>query len=293
MVETSRLDGVDVDRFVEDGFVVVRGAVPLDTVVQCRAALWHEIDADPDDPATWTRPVVRIDWMSDPPFVAAANTPVLTETYDRLVGRDRWIPPRGLGTFPVRFPHVDDPGDTGWHIDGGFYVPGENWPYVNLVSRGRGLLMLFLLSDVGPDDAPTRIKVGSHLDVPRYLAGHGERGRSVLDLCEEMDADGTLDAPHRTAAAWRQRGGPATSTSAIPSSSTLHRRSGGRDRGSSRSRRSSSSDPCSRPWTGHSLRWRRWSNERWARSIRVDRGRPPTARLRGSAATAPPAGPPR
>jgi hypothetical protein len=36
---------------------------------------------------------------------------------------------------------------------------------VNVTSRGRALLMLFLFSDVGELDAPTRIRSGSHLDV--------------------------------------------------------------------------------------------------------------------------------
>jgi hypothetical protein len=40
--------------------------------------------------------------------------------------------------------------------------------------------VLFLFSDVGPDDAPTRLMCGSHLAVPEFLArtvgalnGHG------------------------------------------------------------------------------------------------------------------------
>jgi hypothetical protein len=36
--------------------------------------------------------------------------------------------------------------------------------------------MLFLLSDVGECDAPTRIKVGSHLDIARLLEPAGEGG---------------------------------------------------------------------------------------------------------------------
>ena len=41
--------------------------------------------------------------------------------------------------------------------------------------------MLFLFSDVGPDDAPTRIRVGSHLEMARILAPAGEEGRSLGD----------------------------------------------------------------------------------------------------------------
>ena len=42
--------------------------------------------------------------------------------------------------------------------------------------RARGLLALFLLTDVGRHDAPTRLLCGSHLAVPRFLAPYGEAG---------------------------------------------------------------------------------------------------------------------
>jgi hypothetical protein len=41
---------------------------------------------------------------------------------------------------------------------------------MNVRSRERGLLVLFLLSDVDADDAPTELKVGSHRDIPRLRA---------------------------------------------------------------------------------------------------------------------------
>jgi phytanoyl-CoA dioxygenase PhyH len=53
---------------------------------------------------------------------------------------------------------------------------------INARSRGRALLMLFLLSDVGPDDAPTRIRVGSHRIIARELEPHGEAGLSLREL---------------------------------------------------------------------------------------------------------------
>jgi ectoine hydroxylase-related dioxygenase (phytanoyl-CoA dioxygenase family) len=43
-------------------------------------------------------------------------------------------------------------------------------------SRARGLLALFLFTDVGPDDAPTRLICGSHQYVPEFLVEHGEPG---------------------------------------------------------------------------------------------------------------------
>jgi hypothetical protein len=47
------------------------------------------------------------------------------------------------------------------------------------------LLLLFLFSDVGPEDAPTRIRAGSHLDVPAPLAGAGPEGREWSALCAD------------------------------------------------------------------------------------------------------------
>ena len=71
----------------------------------------------PDDPAGWTRPVVRIPHLAHPALVAAANAPRLTAAYDALVGEGRWVPPTAVGSIPVRFPSPEDPGDAGWHVD--------------------------------------------------------------------------------------------------------------------------------------------------------------------------------
>jgi hypothetical protein len=173
------------DRFVQDGFVRIEGAVPPDLVAACRDILWKDTGCDPDDPATWTRPVIRLGDYAQEPFRRAANTPALHAAFDRLVGKGRWLPRGSLGTFPVRFPSPDDPGDAGWHVEASF--PGDDpgdymaWR-VNAASKGRALLMLFLFSDVGENDAPTRIRVGSHLDVPPLLEPAGEAGMSFMEL---------------------------------------------------------------------------------------------------------------
>ncbi|EFC82160.1 phytanoyl-CoA dioxygenase family protein [Parafrankia sp. EUN1f] len=196
-----------VRSFVDDGFVRVPEAFPRTLADEGRSMLWRMTGLDPDDPATWTSPVIRLGGSAERPFHEAANTARLRGAYDQLVGVGRWLPRTGLGTFPIRFPHPDDPGDAGWHMDGGFFPHGATWAWLNIRSRGRALLMLFLFSDVGPDDAPTRIKVGSHLDVPPFLAPSGDPGRDGLELCREMDAAGKLDSPDRpTALATGQAG---------------------------------------------------------------------------------------
>src|SRR5262245_50593857 len=109
----------DVERFVTDGFVHVPGAFPSAVAAECREILWRETGLDPGDPATWTKPVVRLGGYGSAPFRRAANTEALHSAFDRLVGAGRWVPRDGLGTFPIRFPHPDDPGDAGWHMDAG------------------------------------------------------------------------------------------------------------------------------------------------------------------------------
>lgn len=171
-------------RFVTDGFVRIDGAFPRTVADEARALLWRALEARPDDPTSWTRPVVRLGQYADPPFAAAAASPVLHGAFDQLVGPGRWIPPRALGTFPVRFPSPHDPGDTGWHVDMSFDVDKPDFMdwRVNVVSSGRALLMLFLFSDIGEEDAPTRLRAGSHLDIARILAPAGMAGMTLRAL---------------------------------------------------------------------------------------------------------------
>ena len=186
------LSEAEVQQFVHDGFVRLEQAFSRQLADQCRARLWCDTGCDPDDPKTWTRPVIRLDYYDELPFNQAMNTPRLHAAFDQLVGKGRWIPRHNLGTFPVRFPSPDDPGDAGWHVDVSFAGEDSNpddyatWR-VNIISRGRALLILFLLSDIAMNDAPTRIRVGSHLDIARRLEPAGELGimQSALDLSGE------------------------------------------------------------------------------------------------------------
>ncbi|MGI9507707.1 MAG: phytanoyl-CoA dioxygenase [Geminicoccaceae bacterium] len=179
-----------VQQFIQDGFVRLDHAFPKTLADECRDCLWRETGCDRDDPSTWTRPVIRIHGHDGEPFRKAINTPELHTAFDRLIGKGRWRPRSGIGSFPIRFPHPDDPGDAGWHIDKGFpgedAIPGDyNSHRVNIVSKGRALLMLFLFSDVGRDDAPTRIRIGSHRPMARRLVIGGDAGLSAKEIDRE------------------------------------------------------------------------------------------------------------
>jgi hypothetical protein len=176
-------------QFVEEGFVKLENVFSQQTAAEARVILWQALECDPHDPTTWTRPVVRLEDFAQEPFRQAVNNPRLYAAFDELVGKGRWVPRQSLGGFPIRFPHPDDPNDTGWHVDAGFppdLTDGPVMSYfewrVNLHSKGRALLMLFLFSDVDKNDAPTRIRLGSHLRVPQLLRDAGADGLSSLEL---------------------------------------------------------------------------------------------------------------
>lgn len=185
----KELTTTQIDDFINNGFVKIEDAFSAEVASECQAILWKATQCDPDNPASWTQPVIRIGELALEPFKKAVNTPVLHRAFDQLVGKDNWLPRHSLGSFPIRFPVKQQADDTGWHVDASF--PGEDannyfeWR-ININSKGRGLLMLFLFSDVAQQDAPTIIKAGSHFDVAKILEPEGEKGLSFMELAQRL-----------------------------------------------------------------------------------------------------------
>ena len=185
------LSADDIDHFIHNGFVKLEGVFPREAAAACRDILWRDLKLSPDHPDGWKEPVLRLGMYADPPFREATDSPRLHAALDQLVGAGRWVPPRALGHMVIRFPAATAPWDDGWHLDASFPPPDDpasldwfQWR-INYRSRDRAMLMLFLLSDCGENDAPTRVRVGSHLPMARQLAAHGEAGISSIDLAKE------------------------------------------------------------------------------------------------------------
>jgi len=161
------MDIIDVDRFIADGFVKVEAAVPRAVGDQARALLWEQIGLSPEDRAGWREPVVWALGIGRP-FVEVSGSARVGAALDLLAGPGGWVPWVGVGNIPIRFPRVAPADDRGWHLDASVALPGGEWA---VGGRPESLLMLTLYSEVGPDDAPTRIRVGSHRDAAAVLAG--------------------------------------------------------------------------------------------------------------------------
>ncbi len=68
--EGPTLGIVDVDRFIRDGYVVIRGAVEAATVRACRELIWESMarrGVRRDDPAAWP-PLAEIDDLGAGPY---------------------------------------------------------------------------------------------------------------------------------------------------------------------------------------------------------------------------------
>lgn len=173
------LSDAQLQQFIRDGFLKIEAAFPRDLADQGRSILWRDTGCDEDDPTTWTKAVIRLGMYGQEPFVRAANTAVLHKAFDQLVGPGRWLPRTNLGTFPIRFPVPDDPGDAGWHIDASF--PPEivdssdflNWR-VNVTCAIR-----FWYMQVSRIAAPARAFSPSHRFYRRNLSTR-PHGRRVL-----------------------------------------------------------------------------------------------------------------
>ncbi|WP_103962311.1 phytanoyl-CoA dioxygenase family protein [Nonomuraea solani] len=167
---------IDVDRFIADGFAKLEAAVPREVGDAARDLMWRQIGLSPDDPSGWQQPVV---WAADlagkGPFGELMRSPRLREALDEVAGPGGYQPRGVLGNMPIRFPGKAPVDDRGWHIDASVALPDGSWA---VSGRPETMLLLVLLSEVGEDDAPTRIRVGSHRDAAEML---GER---VLDPFE-------------------------------------------------------------------------------------------------------------
>jgi hypothetical protein len=185
------LSKAQIDQFIYDGYIRIDEAFSAETASAALDILWDDLPYDRSDPDSWTEPVIRLGLYTQTPFMDSVNNDRLHRIFDHLVGADRWLPCRSVGTFPVRFPADKEPNDTGKHVDASFpgNDPGNFFEWrINIRSKGRALLMLVLYSDVSELDAPTIIYKGSHIDVARVLKTEGEQGLSFMELAGKLDS---------------------------------------------------------------------------------------------------------
>ena len=81
-----------IEQFLRDGFVRIDDAFPRYLAEACRRILWRATGCAEDEPATWTRPAVRVGEILHPLVGEAANTPKIHASSDARIGPGRWVP---------------------------------------------------------------------------------------------------------------------------------------------------------------------------------------------------------
>ena len=175
----TRRPSIDVEGFIEDGFTVLRGAVPRTVAAAVLAVL--ESTAEPSHGEAW-----RIEQRSiyDMPILVEAVTEAVRACFDALAGTGGWHLAANWG-FPWRCP---GPIEAMWHIDG-------DWFTHHVWSGEQMLTPIFLWHDVDQDGGPTLLARGTHREVARLLASRepegvpGDRiGRAVHEAINVVDA---------------------------------------------------------------------------------------------------------
>jgi hypothetical protein len=176
------------DAFDAQGFVRIDGVVRPDRLADLRRRMGEALAGRE------SRAIVKLgDDAEAAPLITAAP---LRAAFDTLLGAGAWLEPAVLEDLRVKLPSHRQP--LWWHID--VFEQGPLTTDDDLLSwrasrrcGGVGLLVLLLLSDVGPDDAATALRVGSHRAVARRLdAADSVSLGELLDL--GIDAE-TADAP--------------------------------------------------------------------------------------------------
>lgn len=181
---------IDVDALVADGYVKIEQAAPQTVADAARALLWTQLRLSPDEPDGWSAPVL---WTADltgaGPFGEIVRSAKLVAALDQICGAGGWSPRGSLGNIPVRFPLPPVLDDRGWHIDANTRQSDGTW---TVSGRPQTLLLLTLLSEVGSNDAPTRIRAGSHRDVAKILGDQPLDPMAAGPLVARASADRTI-----------------------------------------------------------------------------------------------------
>jgi len=174
----------EIEQFLTDGYVMLRGAFSRDAAQAVRDELWKTMELDPDDSTTWTQNQIHLQTILKGPLASPVFTPRLFNAFDDLMEIGRWECEPALGYWPISFPGFEpspwQAPQTGWHVDGSHF-------HHHLNSRNQGLLSIFLFSDIEPGDGGTALSLGSHHIAARILEAAEPEGLSVYDLVNAVN----------------------------------------------------------------------------------------------------------
>jgi ectoine hydroxylase-related dioxygenase (phytanoyl-CoA dioxygenase family) len=178
--QLTTLTSSDIQRFEQDGYVVVRQAFSRADGVAMERQWWRELEdahgIRPGDRSSWRQIPADLKGAKRDPIQVKILTQRVRGVFDDLLGTAAWSPPRDWGRALVTFP---EPGE--WD------VPTRLWHWDNPcelhLDHPRALFVVSFIGSVAPRSGGTLILSGS----PRLLIQQesripaGQRGGSIAE----------------------------------------------------------------------------------------------------------------
>lgn len=172
----------EIEQFLTDGYVILRGAFSRETAAQGREFVWNQVPLW-EQSTTNGMPMIHIKrGFTCAPFDCIVTSDRLRAALDQMVGAGRWKGPTGCGWWPLLLPGF--PGTSGWHVDSGWEDGRLAIREGHASNHCHALTTLLLFSDMGPGDGGTPMIRGSHLKVARAVIDAGEPGIAWPELFE-------------------------------------------------------------------------------------------------------------
>ncbi|KAF7437128.1 hypothetical protein PC9H_003962 [Pleurotus ostreatus] len=177
MAEYKYLSPEQVDKFLEDGYIVIKNAFTKEKAAEWTKSMWTRLGIDPDDKTTWYKERIHMPWHKREQ-VAKFAPKAWGAIVDLLGGEDRIDEESSawgdsfivnLGTDALEQAKEDKrPTDLdNWHVDGDFFVHF-------LDSPEQGLLVIPIFSDIQPRGGGTFICTDGLDKIAKYLSEHPE-----------------------------------------------------------------------------------------------------------------------
>ncbi|HIG55350.1 MAG TPA: hypothetical protein EYQ18_15515 [Candidatus Handelsmanbacteria bacterium] len=180
-------------QYARDGYVLVSGLIPKETIANAEAAMWSVLDMDPGDPASWSpfpdetdglttnasQGVIEHFGLQDPALLACC-TPAFYEVQNQLAQENSGAfhcqnpQPEAVWTRSV-FPVLQDWDYVNPHVDGGFRP-------VNVLPGSFRVTSLTYLDSGVAQGGGTVICPGSHRALSEAAMQEPDRYRTLSDF---------------------------------------------------------------------------------------------------------------
>lgn len=190
----------DVEGFVRNGYVMLKGAFSRDAAAAARKFLWARLEEDgiaASSPRTWPvrHGIAECYDSADDTVWSDVLTPRLYNAIAQLCGPGP-VGKFACGWWVVTFPSVSE---APWAVEGRWHVDGHTYRHFP-DSRETGLIPIFLFNDIGPGDGGTALSTGSHIEVGKILwrqakdgldcGALSRRARQVLNDSDTIEVNG-------------------------------------------------------------------------------------------------------